>query len=194
MALTILLAPHYVTYDPEIERPYCLNYRNASGELASTRFTYAKGRNTNGYYQNITGGRSSRNEHVFDAEGRVTRKFRDYNDGETSTEAFAYGPQGELVRETFENSKGATGEATYAYNADGQAETVTCTGYKGWLSGELRFSLHKDGRRLEGSLFRDGEQAALISYDYGPTGCLIKEHWTFTDGWFQTFQFVYEGR
>lgn len=193
MAVSILLAPYYFTCDPEVERPYCLNYRNSSGELACTRFTYSRGRNDHGFYQNITGGRSSRNLHAFDGAGRIIRKFREYNDGETSSEDFHYDAQGLLVRETFENSNGVKGETSYFHNDKGQVDRMLCAGYKGWLHGELRFALHKDGRRLEGTLLREGINDALISYTYGSTGCLLKEHWKFSDGWFQTFQYVYEG-
>jgi len=192
MAVSIFLAPYYYTCDPAVERPYCLNYRNSEGELASTRFTYSKGVNDRGFYQNITGGRSSRNLHEFDKHGRLLQKTRAYNDGVTSTETFHYDEQNRLIREEFQNSKGVSGETSYSYLDDGQSHEMSCHAFKGWLNGELRFSFDSEGKRLEGFLFRENSKDAVVSYTYGQTGCLLKEHWEFTDGWFQTYQYVYE--
>lgn len=190
--VAICLVPLYHTFCQGVERPYCLNYMNASGELAVTRFTYSKGRNDRAFYQDITGGRSSRNIHEFDKAGRLVRKYREYNDGETSTELFTYDASGRLIEESFSNSGGTTGTAHYAYDALGRACQMACHGYKGWLHGDLHFTFDAAGKRLAGSLTRDGQPAGRITYDYDPSGNLVREHWELTSGWTQTFCTVYE--
>ena len=190
--IRIALAPYYQAFNEEEYRPYCLNYTNSGGELSATRLTYnAKGLNDMGFYQNITGGRSSRNFHAFDGNGRLVRKDREYNDGETSTELFTYGAKGRLIEETFENSKGARGRATYVYDEAGHAVAMQCEGYKGWLTGKLEFEPDSQGRRIAGRLLKDGQAAGTIEFEYDRGGNLIREHWAIGD-WSQTFQHVYE--
>lgn len=192
MGIRIQLAPSYSAYDSGDVRPYCLNYTNSSGELASTRFTYdKKGLNDRGFYQQILGGRSSRNVQTFDKQGRVTGKFREYNDGETSTETFEYGPDGSLIAESFVSSSGASGKASYIYNAAGQAFRVDCVGYKGWLHATLEFSFLDDGRRKEGIIHQADGSRGRIRYQYDSRGNLTLEQWEIGD-WSQTLQFVYE--
>lgn len=191
--VAIHLAPAYLVCRSGIDRLYCLNYTNTRGELACTRFTYDDaGLNTRAFYQQISGGRSSRNSHEFDQKGRVIRKDRAYNDGETSTECFEYGPDGRLIRETFENSKGKPGETRYIYDKAGNAFRMECTAYKGWLNGALEFDFDADGRRLAGRLIIDDIPAGSIEYAYESSGNLLREHWDFGGTWSQTFAFVYE--
>jgi hypothetical protein len=190
--LAIQLAPLYSTYYDGVERPYCLNYANSSGELAATRFTYdKKGRNTMGFYQEITGGRSSRNEHAFDADGRIIRKSRAYNDGETSVEEFHYNEEGQLAEEAFKSSNGSEGTARYEYDDEGNAIRMICEGYKGWFTGIIEFELDRRGKRSAGRIIKDGEAAGAITYQYGTGGNLLQEHWDL-GGWSQTLQYVYE--
>jgi hypothetical protein len=191
--LIVKLAPHYHTLRPGVDRPYCMNYMHSGGELAVTRFTYTRSRNDLAFYQDITGGRSSRNVHHFDKQGRIIRKERSYNDGETSVETFAYDDQDRLVQEAFENSSGVKGLAKYIYDNDGNASRMICENHKGWLTGELQFTFDSQGRRVEGTIIRDGAPAGTIAYEYESPGNLVKEHWEFKDGWSQTFHFVYEG-
>lgn len=189
----IQLAPLYITMARGVERPYCLNYMNSSGELASTRFTYdRKGRNDRAFYQNITGGRSSANVHEFDKDDRIIRKFRKYNDGLSSTELFVYDAEGRLDTETYEDSTGTSGSAAYAYDDSGNAARIHCEGYKGWLSGELRFTFDSKGKRLAGTLLKDGEPAGEITYQYDSKGNLLQEHWDLAGTWSQTLRYVYE--
>lgn len=191
--LAVRLAPHYHTLHPGIDRPYCMNYINSSGELAVTRFTYTRNRNDKAFYQNITGGRSSQNTHKFDKLGRLTRKDRAYNDGESSVEEFHYDENGRLVKESFRDNKGVKGSAEYVYAEADNASRMICRNFKGWLSGEIHFSFDKAGRRTDGTVFKDGKPVGKIDYTYEASGNLVKEHWELTEGWTQTFQFVYEG-
>jgi YD repeat-containing protein len=170
-----------------------MNYINSSGELAVTRFTYTRNRNDLAFYQNISGGRSSRNTHMFDKLGRIIRKDRAYNDGETSVEKFTYDDLGRLVSESFRNNNGVKGSAEYAYPESDNASRMICQNFKGWFTGEIEYSFDKSGRRTDGTLIKDGKPVGKIEYAYESSGNLIKEHWEFTDGWTQTFQFVYEG-
>lgn len=191
--LAIQLAPLYATYYDGVERPYCLNYANSSGELAATRFTYdKKGRNTMGFYQEITGSRSSRNEQAFDKEGRIIRKSRAYSDGETSVEEFHYNGEGLLIEESFESSNGAKGTAAYAYDSEGNAIRMTCDGYKGWFNGVIEFAFDARGKRTAARILKDGVPAGTISYQYGSGGNLLREYWELGDNWSQTLQYVYE--
>ena len=190
--LTIALIPYYIAFKEESDRPYCLKYMNSSGELAVTRFTYDnKGFNTHGFYQQISGNRSSKNTHQFDRKGRMVRKFRQYNDGETSEEIFTYDSDGRLEAETFESSKGAMGAATYEYDAVGNAVRMHCSGYKGWLEGVMEFEFLGDGRRLSGSILQGGAVAGSISYQYDRQGNLTQEDWK-TGNWSQSLWYVYE--
>lgn len=189
----VYLVPLYYTVARDQERPYCLNYQNADGELSSTRFTYdRKGLNTRAFYQNITGGRSSRNLHDFDAAGRMVRKIREYNDGETSEERFIYNTKGRLVEETFLSSSGASGSAKYHYGRKGNAIAMDCQAYKGWFSGRIEFTIDRDGKRLEGRILRNAKPAGSIAYKYDSNGNLILEEWTIGKDWSQTLQYVYE--
>jgi len=189
--VTILLVPYYMSYSVE-GRPYCLNYMNSGGELASTRFTYdGRGRNDQAFYQQITGRRSSRNQHQFDAEGRLIRKDRLYNDEETSVELFTYDTDGRLVSESFESSSGAKGTARYAYNDSGHAIRMVCDGYKGWFKGEIEFEVDSHGKRTAGRIFQDGQEAGKIEYQYDIHGNLLHEYWEI-GSWNQTLRYSYE--
>lgn len=186
------LVPYYYTCVAGEVRPYCLNYFNSAGELASTRFTYDKsGKNTLGFYQQIAGGRSSKNKHEFDKQGRMIRKSRRYNDGETSEELFQYDESGRLVRETFENSKAEKGSAGYEYDSSGNAVRMNCHGYKGWFHGHLQFDFDEKGKRLSGRITVNEEPAGTIAYLYDRQGNLSEETWNIGD-WSQTFRYVYE--
>jgi YD repeat-containing protein len=186
------LVPYYHTSVEGVVRPYCLNYFNSTGELASTRLTYdRKGKNTMGFYQQISGGRSSKNLHEFDKQGRLTRKFRQYNDGETSEELFQYDESGRLILESFESSKAANGSAAYEYDEAGNACRMNCYGYKGWLHGYLFFDFDEKGKRLSGRISVDDKPAGTISYEYDRQGNLTEETWKIGD-WSQTFRYVYE--
>lgn len=190
--VTVRIAPLYSAYNEAEVRPYCLNYTNSSGELASTRFTYdKKGLNDRAFYQQILGGRSSRNTHTFDKQGRMTHKFREYNDGETSREVFLYNEDGLLTEESFVSSTGATGKATYLYDDRGRATRMECEGYKGWLHGLIEFSFLDDDRRKEGILRYQSVTAGSIRYQYDSRGNLVHEQWELDD-WSQTLQYVYE--
>ena len=192
-SVSIFLVPYYIAFNVESERPYCLNYTNSSGELAVTRFTYTRGRNDRGFYQQITGQRSSRNEHEFDKQGRLIRKYRVYNDGETSEELFTYDNDGRLVEETFSSSAGQSGSARYEYDSEGNAVRMICDGYKGWLNGTIGFDFDKDGKRLAGRILKDGKASGNITYEYDRQGTLLHEHWNIENGhWTQTLRYVYE--
>lgn len=193
-AVTIALVPYYFTYNTDVERPYCLNYTNTSGELAVTRFTYNnRGLNDKAFFQQITGRRSSRNIHEFDNKDRMIRKIREYNDGETSEELFVYDKLGKLIEESFVSSDGPGGKAFYKYDSVGNAVEMICEGYKGWLEGTIRFDFDKDGKRLAGRILKDGEAAGTIEYKYNKQGNLIHEHWDIGNGqWSQTLRYVYE--
>ena len=191
-ALRIVLAPYYNSCNLDYNVPYCLNYTNTSGELAVTRFTYNKrGQNDYSFYQQITGRRSSKNIQEFDPDGRVVRKYREYNDGEISEEIFIYDKDGKLVEETFVSSKGLKGKAFYKYDEEGNAATMICEGYKGWLDGTIGFDFDKDGKRLAGRILKDGKPAGTIQYDYDKRSNLMHEHWQIGE-WSQTLRYVYE--
>ena len=191
--LAILLVPYYSTYYEGVERPYCLNYSNSNGELAATRFTYdKKGLNTMGFYQEISGQRSSKNFHSFDGAGRILTKSRVYNDGETSIEKFHYDEEGILREEFFESSNGPTGSARYEYDGEGKAIMIICSGYKGWLKGVIEFKFDRRGKRVAGRILTEGTTAGSITYQYATGGNLLQEHWDIAGSWSQTFQYVYE--
>lgn len=189
----ILLVPYYHTYYDGVERVYCLNYANSNGELAATRFIYdKKGRNTMAFYQQISGNLSSKNHHEFDDEGRMVRKWREYNDGQTSEELFHYNPDGQLSHESFNDSSGAEGNTRYEYDENGNAARMICEGYKGWLIGIISFAFESQGKRTRGTIERDGQPVGTITYQYGSGGSLIHEHWEIGKDWSQTLQYVYE--
>lgn len=189
----ILLVPYYHTYYKGVERVYCLNYANSNGELAATRFIYdKKGRNTMAFYQQISGNLSSKNHHEFDGDDRMVRKWREYSDGQTSEELFHYNSEGHLVEESFSDSKGVQGKAHYEYDDEGNAARVICEGYKGWLHGILSFTFESLGKRLKGTIEKDGQSVGTIAYQYGSGGSLIHEHWEIGKDWSQTLQYVYE--
>lgn len=191
--IAVYLVPYYYTCQSVELRPYCLNYFNSEGELASTRFTYDKrGKNTLGFYQQITGGRSSKNAHEFDKDGRMTRKLRLYNDGEKSEEHFQYDESGRLVLESFESSSGMRGSAAYEYDNDGNAHRMNCYGYKGWFHGYLDFEFDDKGKRISGKITVGDKPAGTIFYVYDRQGNLSEETWEM-ENWSQTFRYVYEG-
>lgn len=191
--LAILLVPYYQTYSRSQVRPYCLNYTNSSGELASTRFIHgADGRVTKALYQLITGRLSSVNTHEFDGVGRMVRKVRKYSDGTTSEEIFLYDPHGRLITESFSSSQGASGTAEYIYNDDGNAVRMLCAGYKGWFTGEFVFEFDRSGKRTSGKILQDGKPDGSISYKYENGSNLVLEQWETGDNWSQTLNYVYE--
>ena len=190
--LCILLVPYYHTFQKSVSRPYCLNYMNSSGEFASTRFTYnRKGQNDMAFYQQITGGRSSRNTHQFDKDGHMIRKEREYNDGETSLEIFDYDQKGRLLEESFENSKGVKGTARYEYDETDNAVRMICDGYKGWLKGKIEFEIDSLGKRIAAKIIREDGPDGSIEFKYDIHGHLVQEIWTIGD-WNQTFGYTYE--
>ncbi len=190
--IAILLAPLYHTFSPEEYRPYCLNYMNSEGELASTRFTYNRlGQNDRSHYQQISGRRSSRNDQTFDKDGRIVRKDRVYNDGERTMETFFYDKKGRLVEEKFESSKGAAGTARYEYDDSGNAHRMVCEGYKGWLNGVIEFEFDSHSRRKSAAILKDGQPAGTITYEYDGNSNLVHEHWEI-GSWNQTLRYAYE--
>jgi hypothetical protein len=191
--LAILLVPYYNTFAPAQVRPYCLNYTNSSGELASTRFIHnANGQITKALYQLITGQRSSVNSHEFDSSGRMVRKVRKYSDGETSEELFNYDKSGKLTDESFTSSSGASGRAVYEYDGQGNAALMLCEGYKGWFTGTIQFAFDRAGKRVSGSIQKNGETVGSIEYKYEGGTNLVLERWKTNDGWSQTLNYVYE--
>jgi hypothetical protein len=191
--LAIQLTPYYHTFYEGVERVYCLNYANSSGELAATRFIYdKKGRNTMAFYQEISGNRSSKNFHKFDPENRIISKSREYSDGETSKEEFNFDETGRLVEESYSDSKGREGTARYEYDDAGRATRMVCNGYKGWMTGVITFAFDSRGKRLKGTIENEGQPCGFIKYQYGTSGSLIHEHWEIGDNWSQTLQYVYE--
>ena len=190
--LKILLVPLYHTFTQEQFRPYCLNYLNSDGELASTRYTYnRKGQNDRSHYQQISGRRSSVNKQTFDKEGRLVRKDRVYNDGESSMETFFYDEGGRLVDEKFENNKGVQGSARYEYDDSGNAVRMVCEGYKGWFHGIIEFEFDSHNRRKAGTILKDGQPAGSILYEYDSNSNLVHEHWEI-GSWTQTLRYAYE--
>ncbi|MGA1205920.1 MAG: hypothetical protein ACO3ZW_08990 [Opitutales bacterium] len=190
---TILLVPVYQSFARESERPYSLNYTNSEKELAVTRFTYSKGRNNMGFYQQITGQRSSRNIHDFDTQGRMFRKHREFSDKEVTEEIFLYDEKGRLIEETFSSSKGIEGITKYEYDVSGNATRMVCDHYKGWFNGILKFHFDSDGKRLTGQIWQNGEETGSIEYRYDRQGTLQQEHWDIGNGkWSQTLLYVYE--
>ncbi len=144
-----------------------------------------------GFYQQILGGRSSKNIHEFDKEGRMVRKWREYNNGETSEELFQYNEQGQLVLESFESSKAVRGSAAYEYDESGNACRMNCYGYKGWFHGYLFFDFDEKGKRLSGRITVEDKPAGTIAYKYDRQGNLTEEVWKIGD-WSQTLRYVYE--
>ena len=190
--INILLVPLYHTFSPEEYRPYCLNYLNSDGELASTRFTYnRRGQNDRSHYQQITGRRSSRNDQTFDKDGRIVRKDRLYNDGESSMETFFYDDNGRLMEEKFESSNGVSGTARYEYDESGNAHRMVCEGYKGWFTGVIEFEFDSHNRRKSGTILKDGQPAGTIAYEYDGNSNLVHEHWEI-GSWNQTLRYAYE--
>lgn len=190
-SLAILLSPTYQVYDASLERPYCLNYTNASGELAATRFTYdRKGRLSKAFYQQISGSRSSVNEHDLNKAGQVIAKRRTFNDGMTSVETFTFSKDGRLETESYEDSKGLKGSITYTYTPQGQAQGMVADNGKGWFTGQITFTLDPEGRRKEGRIESPEGTTGNITYLY-EEGHLFREHWVMGN-WNQTFQTVYE--
>ena len=191
--IAIVLVPYYHTFAPAQVRPYCLNYTNSAGELASTRFIHnASNLNVKGLYQLITGQLSSVNTHEFDNWNRIIRKTRKFSNGDYSEEQYTYNKSGKLLSESFSNSKGVEGRVEYVYNEDGNAERMICDRYKGWFSGEIVFTFDKSGKRVSGVIERDGKPDGSIEYKYEGGTNLVLESWKTSDGWTQTLNYVYE--
>ncbi|MFO7726226.1 MAG: hypothetical protein R6V45_11820 [Oceanipulchritudo sp.] len=188
---TLQLAPFYLAFDSGEERLFSLNYTNSDGELASTRFTYNnRGRNQYAFFQQITGSRSSRNEHHFNKAGQLTRRLQAFNDGLASEELFEFDRSGRLIRESYTDSTGLEGETRFLYDESGRAASLRARLYKGWFTGDIHFTFDASGKRLSGRIETPGGPGGTIEYGYkGPT--LVNEFWTIGD-WNQTFQFVYE--
>ncbi len=173
-------------------RPKRLHYENAGGEKGVTTHVYdGDHRCVRSVWELLDGSRWSVNTYKRDQAGRIIGKYRLFSDGKRSEQSFQYDESGRLVTETFARSDGVIGKARYEFTDDGKQETAVCDNRNGWFTGVIRYQLDEQGRRVSGTVEKEGRQVGTITFRYNDTGLLELETWTLGD-WTQTFRTEYE--
>lgn len=175
-------------YEPDL---LTLGYINSSGEKGLTTFIY-NGRDLpyKAIWELADGSRWSVNYHVFDQNGNLIEKRREFSDSLTTHQVFTYNHKGQLVHETFSRSDGTEGEVDYTY-MDRLCMTASCRGLNGWFFGEIRYYYDQEGHKDSALLFTGGKQAGRVNYNYDTEERLRMEQWDFNSGFSQTLSYSY---
>lgn len=169
-----------------------LDYENANGEIATTKFIY----NQDGQLDKASwfvkdSSRYSNNFYEYDLKGQLISAFRDFSDGLTSFELFNFDQFGNKIEEHFYRSDSTVGSASYLY-ANGRLKQGRFSKHKGWLNGMLIYYYNDRDLRENAKLMRGDNVICNISYKYDDAGNLSNEFWDFNGYWSQTFNYIYE--
>ncbi|MCK5136655.1 MAG: hypothetical protein KAR19_12760 [Bacteroidales bacterium] len=166
-------------------------YKNSSGEIASTSFNYdCAGRLSRGYWTLEDRSRSSINDYTHDENGWLISAYREFSDGLTSLETFTYDSAGNKTAENFFRSDGVKGSAIYHYE-DQLLTNAEFKNHKGWLKGTVTFKYDSQRRRIGANIMQSDHLIGQINYNYDDCNNLIKESWNFGETWSQVFHYRY---
>ncbi|MCK4812536.1 MAG: hypothetical protein KAT14_01215 [Candidatus Marinimicrobia bacterium] len=188
-----LIAQHSVCHTPFL-RLHTLEYENSSGEKAITTFHYHE----NGLMDKATwectdGSCRSNNFYRYNDKKQLTSAYREFTNGLTSYEIFLYNDAGNKTHETFLRSDGVTGTADYYYDKHNQCIRVNCNRYKGWITGDIIYRRKKKNTCVQSAdIINKDETIGSIAFEYDEENNLIKDVWTFENGFIQTFLYHYE--
>ena len=171
---------------------YKLHYENSSGEKGVTTFYYDEnGILHRSFWILLDGSRSGYSFHTYDRDGNMTLKYREFSDGLTSRNIFTYDQKGNLLIDKYARSDGREGAVYYSYDHNGRLQEADCRNMNGWFAGRITYEYDFSGRKVEGTISRDGKFAGTIVYKYDERDRLISEHWDLGGSWTQTFSFEY---
>ncbi|MCW8925599.1 MAG: hypothetical protein OQJ84_05025 [Xanthomonadales bacterium] len=170
-----------------------MGYTNTDGEQGLSVYHYRRdGVMGTGTWFLLDRSRYSANYYVYDDQGKLAEKYREFSDGLISTQRFEHDAAGRVVKESFTRSDGIGGYADFRWNESGQLLTAECRKFRGWFNGFIRYQ-YEDGRLSAATITRDDKPFGVIRYVYGDDGRLQSETWDLGGGrWSQTFSYEYE--
>lgn len=170
-----------------------MGYTNTDGEDGLSIYHYRRdGVMGAGTWLLTDRSRYSANYYVYDDQGRMVEKYREFSDGLVSTQRFKYDAGGRVMKESFGRSDGITGFADFRWDEGGRLVSADCKKFRGWFNGFIRYR-YEEGRLAGAGITREGEDFGTIEYVYGSDGRLASETWKLGGGkWSQTFSYQYE--
>jgi hypothetical protein len=137
-------------------------------------------------------GLSTRTTYQYDSTGLLRTSLREYHDGITANFHYWYSIDRKLLVRTFERSDGGKGSETYRYDDQGLLVSGEVENFDNWLNGSLAFNYDETGLLKTGRFTGDDGFKADLQFEYDLHQNLIKIHWDFSYGGFQTYTFTYE--
>jgi YD repeat-containing protein len=136
--------------------------------------------------------RYSANYYIYDENGRMVEKYREFSEGRVSTQRYEYDLAGRMTKESYERSDGIAGYADFQWDEAGRLLTADCRKFRGWFDGFVRYQ-YEDDRLVSATITRSDQPFGVIRYVYGQDGRLQSETWELAGGkWSQTFSYEYE--
>ncbi len=170
-----------------------LHYSNSLGEKGVTTFNYDHdGKMNKALWRLINGKRNSLNYYEYNTSGLLIKKYREFSDKKTSVQTFKYDSDEKLVFEDFSRSDGVKGQVYYIYDESGGLIHADCRGLNGWFHGVIHYKYDGNGRKVSADIEQKGAKKGFIDYTYNNSGLLLREYWSFTGKWNQTFNYEYE--
>ncbi len=168
-------------------------YTNTGGEDGVSIYHYRRdGVMGTGTWLLTDRSRYSANYYIYDENGRMVEKYREFSDGLVSTQRFEHDEAGRVTKESFERSDGVSGYADFTWDESGRLLSADCRKFRGWFNGFIRYQ-YEDGRLNSATITRDDKPFGVIRYVYGPDGRLQSEIWDLANGkWSQAFSYEYE--
>jgi len=169
-----------------------LEYKNSTGEVATTRFLYdCDGFLVRGFWSVKDGSRSSVNDYIHDHYGNLVSAYREFSDGVTSLESFSFNKMGHKIEEQFSRSDGVKGVATYHFEGN-KLVSAHFKKHKGWLVGQATYHYDKKSRRIRAELMQGDQVIGQVQYKYDSCDNLVTETWEFGGQWSQDFRYSYD--
>lgn len=168
-------------------------YTNSGGEQGMSIFHYRRdGVLGAGSWFLLDRSRYSANYYIYDDNGQLTEKYREFSDGLVSTQHFEHDSAGRVTKESFQRSDGVGGYADFTWDGSGRLLTADCHKFRGWFNGFIRYQ-YENGRLASATITREDKPFGGIRYVYGDDGRLQSETWDLGGGqWSQTFSYEYE--
>jgi hypothetical protein len=191
LTISLCLSPGQKLYGQFEENLYILHYSNSEGERGKTTFIYnGRAHPYKAIWELEDGSRWSVNLHEFNARGQMIRKTREFSDSVQIEQNFTYNELDHLIHETFKRSDGISGEVYYTYK-NGLCKQAICKNFQGWFTGRIQYFHGPDALKDSALLVSGEKRLGLITYFYNADHQLIKETWTFHQGFKQEFRYEY---
>lgn len=167
-----------------------LHYSNSLGEKGVTTFFYSlENKNYRAKWELLDGSKSSINYHLYNEQGKLIRKYKEFSDSTTSSNFYKYDDMGNLIEDYFERSDKIRGTVWYTYE-NGRKTEAECRGYNGYFWGFIKY-IYENNILIKGIILKEGKETGSIEYKYDKDQNIISEFWDLGN-WNQTFNYEYE--